>query len=157
ECRASLEEQQNTISECVRYRKNVLQRHLPPPPAPWVDIYRGFAEVDAALDQAGFWGRAMRLLEAPVRHVNTWAPVTVALLLTCLVFYRFRQTPSVQAAELLRKSIAAADARPAKPVKIRIRTQDRQIILLPGAQNSLQTLFQAAHYDWADPLSAKSF
>jgi hypothetical protein len=157
ECRAALEEQQNTVGECVRYRKNVLQRHLPPPPAPWADIYRGFAEIDAALDQAGFWMRAARVLQAPLRNVNKWAPVTVVLLLICLVSYRFRQTPSVQAAELLRKAIAAADARPPKPGKIRIRTRDRQITLLPGAQNSLQTLFQAAHYDWADPLSAKSF
>ncbi len=140
ECRAALEEQQNTVGECVRYRKNVLQRHLPPPPAPWADIYRGFAEIDAALDQAGFWMRAARVLQAPLRNVNKWAPVTAALLLLCLVFYRFRQTPSSP-----------------KPGKIRIRTRDRQITLLPGAQNSLQTLFQAAHYDWADPLSAKSF
>src|SRR5436190_15378600 len=153
ECRAKLEEQQNTVGECVRYRKNVLQRHLPPPPAPWVDIYRGFADIDAALGQAGFWMRAARVLQAP----NKWAPVTVALLLICLVFYRFRQTPSVQAAELLRKAIAAADGRPPKPGKIRIRTRDRQLTLLPGAQNSLQSLFQAAHYNWSDPLSAKSF
>src|SRR5437762_2617332 len=157
ECRAALEEQQNAVSECVRYRKNVLHRHLPPPPAPWADIYRGFAKIDAALDQAGFWGRAAQFLQAPIRNVNKWAPVTVALLLICLVFYRFRQTPSVQAAELLRKAIAAAEARPAKPGKIRIRTRERQITILPGAQNSLQVLFQAAHYDWADPLSAKSF
>src|SRR5262249_19409925 len=132
ECRAALEEQQNTVGECVRYRKNVLQRHLPPPPAPWADIYRGFADIDAALDQAGFWDRAMGVLQSPVRNVNKWAPVAVALLVSCLVFYRFRQTPSVQAAELLRKAIAAADARPAKPGKIRIRTRDRQFILAPG-------------------------
>src|SRR5882672_10415713 len=61
DCRAAIEEQQNTIGECVRYRKNVLQRHLPPPPAPWTDIYRGFAEVDAALEQAGLWERALRV------------------------------------------------------------------------------------------------
>src|SRR5204863_484318 len=56
QCRAELEELQKTVGECVRYRKNVLQRHLVPP-APWTDIYRGFAEVDAALDRAGFWER----------------------------------------------------------------------------------------------------
>src|SRR6266699_360639 len=127
QCREQLEQLQNTVGECVRYRKNILQRHLPPPPAPWADIYRGFAEIDSALDQAGFWMRAARILQAPLRNVKKWAPVTVALLLICLVFYRFRQTPSVQAAELLRKAIAAADARPAKPGKIRIRTRDRRL------------------------------
>jgi len=28
---------------------------------------------------------------------------------------------------------------------------------MPGSQNSLQALFQSAHYNWTDPLSAKSF
>ena len=42
QCRAALEELQNVVSQCVHYRKNVLQRHLPTPPAPWVDIYRKF-------------------------------------------------------------------------------------------------------------------
>src|SRR5436190_17582840 len=75
ECRAQLEELQKTVGECVRYRKTVLQAHLPPPPAPWADIYRGFADIDAALDQVGFWERAARLLRAPMRNVNRWAPV----------------------------------------------------------------------------------
>src|SRR6266849_3182926 len=54
ECRSALEEQQNAVGECVRYRKNVLQRHLPPPPAPWMDIYRGFTEIDATQKPAFF-------------------------------------------------------------------------------------------------------
>src|SRR5437870_1549647 len=109
QCRAELEELQSTVGECVRYRKNVLGRHLPPPPAPWPDIYRGFAGIDAALEQDRFWERAGRALLAPMRHANRWAPAAAALILVCLLFYRFRQTPSVQAAELLMKAIAAAD------------------------------------------------
>ena len=49
QCRTNLEEIDETIGASVRYRTNVLQRHLPAPPAPWVDIYRSFAEIDAAL------------------------------------------------------------------------------------------------------------
>jgi len=73
QCRAELEELQKTVGECVRYRKNVLQRHLVPP-APWTDIYRGFAEVDAALDRAGFWERVARLLQTPLHSAQRWAP-----------------------------------------------------------------------------------
>src|SRR5437660_8727144 len=73
QCRAELEELQKTVGECVRYRKNVLQRHLVPP-APWADIYRGFAEVDAALDRASFWERAARLWQTPLHNAKRWAP-----------------------------------------------------------------------------------
>ena len=39
QCRNELEEIERTISDCVRYRKVVLDTCLPPPPAPWFDIY----------------------------------------------------------------------------------------------------------------------
>src|SRR6202163_2301999 len=54
ECRSALEDLQNVVSQCVHYRKNVLQRHLPAPPAPWVDIHRQFDEIDASLEPALF-------------------------------------------------------------------------------------------------------
>ncbi len=51
QCRANLEELEQTVGACVRYRSTVLQRHLPAPPAPWTDIYRSFGEIDATFDQ----------------------------------------------------------------------------------------------------------
>ncbi|HTM50559.1 MAG TPA: hypothetical protein VL285_17820 [Bryobacteraceae bacterium] len=170
QCRAALEELQNTVSGCVRYRKDVLARHLPPPPAPWPDIYRGFARIDAALDQAGFFERTLRLLRAPLRQVNRWAPVAAALLVAAVIAYRFRQPPPVQAAELLRKAIAAADIRAGKPRPIQIRTRDRRITRPAGeplklalnaadaeVMRGIQARFQSANYDWTDPLSARSY
>src|SRR5262249_3027911 len=161
---AALKELQDTIGDCVNYRKDVLARHLPPPPAPWRDIYAGFAEIDAAFDQAGFLNRMGRLLRTPMRSAARWAPVTAAILVVCLAVYRFRQTPSVQAAELLRKAVTAADARPARPRAIEIRTRDRRMIRPAGsivqtamnaadaeAMRQLQARFEAAHYDWTDP------
>jgi hypothetical protein len=155
QCREQLDQLQNTVGECVRYRKNILQRHLPPPPAPWTDIYRGFGEIDAALAQASFRERVARILRAPAYSAKRWAAVAVTIMAVCVLYYRFRQAPSVQAAELLRKAIAAADAHPGKPRRIQIRTKDR--ILTPDALSSLQVLFRQAHYDWDDPLSAKSY
>jgi hypothetical protein len=166
QCRAELDELQSTISECVRYRKNVLDACLPSPPAPWTDIYGQFAEIDAQLDQGGFWNRFLRALQAPIHNLNKWAPIAVALILVSVLFNRFRQTPSVQASELLRKAIAAADARTGKPRQIRIRTKDRRVTRSVGAgatlisndadSAALQAMFSAARYDWTDPLSAKS-
>jgi hypothetical protein len=162
QCREQLEQLQNTVGECVRYRKNILQRHLPPPPAPWADIYRGFGEIDAALAQASFRERVARALRAPVYSARRWAAVAVAVIAICVLYYRFRQAPPVQAAELLRKAIAAADAHPAKPRRIQIRTKDRSLTGASSAADtnelsSLQVLFREAHYDWNDPLSAKSY
>src|SRR5579862_6948023 len=78
QCRAELEELQKTVGECVRYRKNVLGRHLPPPPAPWTDIYRGFAAIDAELDHVSFRQRIVRILQAPLRNTARWVPVAAA-------------------------------------------------------------------------------
>lgn len=160
QCRAELDELQSTIRECVRYRKTVLGAF---PPAPWADIYGQFAEIDARLDQAGFWSRVLR----PIHNLNRWAPAAIALILVGVLFYRFRQTPSVQASDLLRKAIAAADAHTGKPRQIRIRTRDRRLTRAVGAGRTLisndadsmalQAMFSAARYDWTDPLSAKSY
>jgi hypothetical protein len=103
QCRTNLEELQETVSASVRYRTNVLQRHLPAPPAPWTDIYRSFAEIDATLDQPSFADRIARILAWPMHHPKKWAPAAVALLLVAGLFYRYRLTPSVQASELLHK------------------------------------------------------
>lgn len=153
QCREHLEQLQNTVGECVRYRKNILQRHLPEPPAPWPDIYRGFAEIDAALDPGSFRERVARVFSLKI-----WGPVALALVVVCLLLYRFRQAPSVQAAELLRKAVAAADAHHGTPRPIQIRTKDRRFTRADiDAASSIQTLFRDANYDWEDPLSARSY
>jgi hypothetical protein len=170
ECRAAFEELQNTVSQCVSYRKNVLQRHLPPPPAPWTDIYQRFAEIDATIPRAGFLERAAQVLQWPVHNAKKWAPVAVALMIVWGLYSRFHTTPSVQAAALLRKAVLAAETRVEKPKRLEIRTKDHRLTRLAGperkvasasadadALNSVQALFVAANYDWNNPLSAKSF
>ncbi len=169
QCRAQFEELQNTVAECVSYRKNVLQRHLPPAPAPWTDIYQRFSEIDASLMQPSLMVRAAQALRWPLGNARIWAPVAVALLVAFGLFYRFRITPSVQAAELLRKAVIAADQHPVRAHKIEIRTRLHRLTRFAGSEkrlassadtdalNSLQVLFQSAHYDWDDPLSAKSY
>src|SRR5579864_4649565 len=126
QCRAALEELQNVVSQCVHYRKNVLQRHLPTPPAPWVDIYRQFDEIDASVEP-GLFNRILRLLTSPFNTAQKkWTVAAVALLVVLGLFYRYRQTPSVQAAELLRQAVATATAHPNQPRRIQIRTRNRR-------------------------------
>src|SRR5262249_41819792 len=122
----------------------------------------------AELDQASFRSRVGALV-SPWCHASAWATAALALMIACAIFYRFRQTPSVQAAELLRKAIAA-DGRARKLRPIQIRTRDRRLMRLSGAErkpgssaadaqalDSIRAMFRSAHYDWEDPLSAKSY
>ena len=170
QCRAALEQLQNVVSECVQYRKNVLQRHLPAPPAPWVDLYRHFDEIDASLEPVLFH-RLGRMLQSPFDSaLRRWAVAAVTLLVLVALFYRYRQTPSVQASELLRKAVAEAGLHPRKAGRIQIRTGNRRLTRpavaaqnAPGnaadndTLNTLQVRFQRANYSWNDPLSARSF
>ncbi|HEY6392671.1 MAG TPA: hypothetical protein VIX89_15435, partial [Bryobacteraceae bacterium] len=155
---------------CVSYRKDVLQRRLPPPPAPWTDIYQRFAEIDAVVARPSFMDRVAQGLRWPVHNAKRWAPVAVALMIVWGLYSRFHVTTSVQAAALLRKAVLAAETRVEKPRRLQIRTKDHSLTRLAGpgrklasasadaeALNSVQALFVAANYDWNNPLSAKSY
>jgi len=62
ECRTELEELQQTVAECVRYRKQILAGALPAPPQEWRDMYKEFDRVDATAPRRRFfpwrWGLA---------------------------------------------------------------------------------------------------
>jgi hypothetical protein len=165
QCRAELKDLQDLVSECVRYRKNVLQNYLPSPPAPWGDIYQGFAKVDASRNDVSLFVRIGRTFT--IRRIARWAPVAIAMGLIAAAYLELRQTPSVQAAELLRKAVLSADPHPLKPQRIRIRTSKHQEwtrhtgvasnASATGDERDLKALFQTANYSWDNPLSAKSY
>jgi hypothetical protein len=170
QCRAALEELQNVVSQCVHYRKTVLQRHLPAPPAPWVDIYHQFDDIDASAEPA-FFDRIARLLKSSFNTAaRKWAIAAATVLVLFGLFYRYHQTPAVHASELLRQAIVAADTHPNQPRRIQIRTRDRRLTRAAVAPqktafnspdavalNSLEAMFERANYSWTDPLSARSF
>jgi anti-sigma factor RsiW len=62
ECRTELEELQETVAECMRYRKQILAEGLPAAPQQWPDIYREFDRIDAHTARRAFfpwrWGVA---------------------------------------------------------------------------------------------------
>lgn len=159
QCRADLEGLERTIGECVHYRNQVLRPNLPSPPAPWMDIYAAFSRVDSAPGRASFFQGMVRALRGP------WLiPAAVAVAVMGILLFEWRETPSVQAAELLRKAVVAADQRPAKVRRIRIQTSSRKLTRVVGMKaaaagddDALAAMFRSARYDWNDPLSAKAF
>jgi hypothetical protein len=166
QCRTELQELETVIGKCVKYRKEILPSHLPPPPAAWGVLDRRFDEIDAAARPL-VPDRILRFLQYPVRHARQWAPAVVALALIAAIVYRYEFSPSVQAAELLRKASFAENSAPRKTRRLQIRTRtsrfvrpprvERQMAADRNAQASVAALFQAAHYSWDDPLSARSF
>ncbi len=101
QCRTAVEDLETTVASCVHYRKNVLQAHLPPPPAPWADLSEGFARIDSEVGVESWMARFGHWLAAPA--ARRWAlSGTAALLLAAGLFYQFRETPSVQAAKNVR-------------------------------------------------------
>jgi hypothetical protein len=170
QCRTELEEIERTIGECVRYRKMVFETCLPPPPAPWFDIYRHLDSIDESQRRRHLAGRALEWLGVALHHPRRWVPATVILLLIAMAIQQFRQAPSVKAAEMLHKAIAAADSQPHMPRRIQIRTHTQRLTRLIGSSRALmktnpdadslagfESMFRAAHYSWEDPLSAKSY
>ena len=163
QCRAQVEELEGAIGECVRYRRNVLAASLPPAPEPWRSL--DFERVDAELATQSLWLRMTRFL-SPLRSGGLrWALSGAAVLALCFVLVQqLRETPRVEAAALLQKAVLASQSRPAAVKRLRITTRTGQMTRVLGAsykpparETEIARLFDAAHYDWSDPLSAKSY
>jgi hypothetical protein len=149
ECRAAAEELEGAIADCVQYRKQVFQAHLPAPPAPWEDLSAGFARIDSEVGGGSWWARLGGLFAAPpARRLAMTA--AGALLLAFGLYYRFHETPSVQASALLKRAVSVAASRPAPARQLRIRTSVRNRAMIPD-------MFREAKYNAENPLSAKSF
>jgi len=122
---------------------------LPNPPKPWADISTGFAQIDGEFS-TGWWGaRFGHWLAAP--RVQRWALSGAAIaLIAAAISYQLGRTPSVQAASLLKRAVAATVAHPApaRPVRMRGNFKDRAAV---------PAMLRAAHYPEAEPLSARAF
>jgi len=159
QCRGSLEELQATVAECIRYRKQV-REYIPAPPQPWQDLSRGFARIDASVESEPFW---KRYLTFPVlRQAAAGAAVLVLLL---AVIFEFQKAPTVQAAELLKRAVAAESVRPIALRSIRFRTGNAEftrtlrtaVALQAPMPAGMERVFLAARYSSEDPLSARSY
>ena len=177
QCRTEVKDLESTVAGCVRYRQNVLQAHLPDPPNPWPDLYPEFARLDSSA--SGEFHRVASQLAARLvailgsAGVRRWAAAAAAaLVMVCVIWYQFRETPSVQAAVLLKRAVLAAEAQPTPARRIQVRTKTETFTRTIGSRQAhgnrrpdaaeasaapIRARFEAAHYDWDDPLSAKSY
>ncbi|MGA1994303.1 MAG: zf-HC2 domain-containing protein [Bryobacteraceae bacterium] len=162
QCRSEREALEATVGESVEYRRKVLAAGLPEPPRPWIDLYAAMARQDARADRLGAWfgiGAGWR-----------WAVAVVAAVLAVAVVYRqFERPPAVEAAALLNRAEAAAEAHPATPHRVRIRAGRQEYVRNFGVRRAsraafeeampagMKALFERAHYDSGDPLSARAY
>lgn len=142
QCRAEVEEFRKTAEDCVRYRGTVLASQQPP--APWRDLSRDFARIDSAVSGRPPYFR--------------WALAAAAsLLLAAGLFYHFRETPSVEAAALLRKAVAASVSSPAPHRQRHIRVRTRSRLARFEDAPEVRSMFVQARYPAEDPLAAASY
>jgi hypothetical protein len=181
QCRAELESLETTVADCVKYRKHVLGAVLPAPPEPWKDLSREFDQIgefdpiDATMAVESLGARLIRVLTLRAfRPPVKWAAACAGLVaVAAIAFYQLRETPSVQAAVLLKRAVAVSESRPHMLRRVRITTPTRQITKVIGASAALQpasrlqppgadeaemaAIFREAKYNLEDPLSAKSY
>jgi len=166
QCRSQVEDLQGIITECVKYRKEVLAPMMPFPPAEWGSL--NFELVEAELASQSLFVRLARLF-SPRQPGMRWALSGALAVALCFVLvWQLRETPRVEAAALLQRAMAAASnanaSRPGTHKRLRITTRTGQITRVLGMaykpqarETEIARMFDAAHYDWKDPLSAQSY
>ena len=156
-CRTEIEALQATVADCMHYRKNVLEAHLPEAPLPWGDLSREMERMDAAAAAEPFWKHM--LPRAPGLRWGLAAACAIALAFA--IVYQLRETPSVQAAALLKRAVAAAASQPPHAmhsIRYRTRSMTASAALTSAAWTpALSARIAKAHYEIADPLSARAF
>jgi hypothetical protein len=158
QCRSEREALEATVGDCVEYRRKAMAAGLPEPPRPWIDLYAAMNRQDARAEKVAI-GPGWR-----------WAAAVVAAgLALALVYRQFERPPAVEAAALLNRAEAAAEARPAEPHRVRIRAGRQEFVRNSGVRPAsraaadkampagMKNLFERAHYDAADPLSARAY
>lgn len=164
DCREWLAEIETGVAEYKNTWISAL-KETAEPPAQWTDLRSSMA----ALDRKSASGRFMR--RPLLRAWPQWATAAAAAIMIVVAGYWFSGQP-MNAAELLQKAAdreqSATEPRPSIRVATRAgsivrparwRASERPVI--PAATRSqaesLRMLFEAAHYSWEDPLSARSF
>jgi len=166
QCRCEREALEATVGDCVEYRRKVLGAGLPEPPQPWIDLYTAMNRQDARAEKLAGGLGAWLGIGAGWR----WAAAVVAAALAVAVVYRQFERPSaVEAAALLNRAEAAAEAHPATPHWVRIRAGWQEYVRSFGVRRAsraaaeeampagMKALFERAHYDAGDPLSARAY
>ncbi len=151
QCRSEVEGLQTTVADCVRYRRQALEKHLPAPPQPWQDLYREFDRIDAEMAEQSWAVRLGRFFQPASLRWSLAAASAIALL--AVVYLQVRETPAVQAATLLQKAVAADRSPAERRFLVRTSSGESQNHMRPA----LRARLAAAHFDAANPFGARAF
>lgn len=80
QCRTELEELQNAVGDCVRYRARLRETPLSHPPRPWADLSREFDRIDRAAERGSLFRR-------PMARWMVWSVGSAALVAATLTFH----------------------------------------------------------------------
>src|SRR5581483_8217834 len=95
------------------------------------------------------------------RPMLTWVPVAATVAVAWFVYNQLHNAPAVEAAALLRKAVATADAAPAaRPRQVRIRTRQHSVVrpvaMITSAETGpLEPLSVRSYQQWHDGLAQK--
>jgi hypothetical protein len=87
QCRAELEELQNTVGDCVRYRARLRETPLSDPPRPWAGLSSEFDRIDAA-EQYG------SLFRRPMAKCIVWSLGSAAVVAATLTLHPWNRPTS---------------------------------------------------------------
>lgn len=160
-CDRRQQELEPAISEYRRFRQRMAPQ-LPRPPLPWADIWVEMDRIDRnPLEQIN---RASRVKQMPNRRIMRpgWlSAIAAGILLAGLALWPHGDS-LMRAETLLRKATLAtshSSARTRSHLRVKTRTASfiRPAVLVRGTQTdqmeAVRTRFEAAHYDWTDPLN----
>jgi hypothetical protein len=149
ECQRRLAEIRAAGAVYQEFHRDDLKANHPAPPRAWEDLRPSLDELDSSI------------LRARGRNPWTWLAVAAVLAIGFVVWTRIGRSPSVSAAELLRKAADAASRHADARRRIQIRAHGKSVVRAAvaagAAEGDLAPLFVAARYSWEEPLSARSF
>lgn len=144
ECSRRVEGMRTTLADFSRVYTAV---PVPPPPKSWAKL------------------PLPEQRRAPLRFPR-WAFAAAAAAIALVLIWRVEWTPTVKAAELLRKAEAASRTAPPRPDRmLRLRARGRSIVRpaslkaagRDGSDPELRRMFIDANYSWDEPLAVSSY
>lgn len=166
ECRSELEDSGSIVRQYMQYHKHVLQAEMPPPPNPWYDVRRGFAEALTTQAEATWLPPFLhRMLARPAMLLLAGGSLLASAVIALSVLVH---APTSDVDQLLNKGMIFERAANMS-ARIELRTKSsvytraartEESAALPGIDETVQplaTLFTKANFSWDKPLSAESF
>ncbi len=162
-CERRLEELEPGIAEYRQFRQRILPQ-LPQPLHPWADLGAGMDRVDRKPSKIHPISGQRSKTPREKRLWPAWMSAVAAGMLIAGLMLWPRGDGLLRAETLLRRASNATAKAPSRAhLKLRVKTRTasfvRPAVMAGGADASasVRSRFEAAHYDWNDPLNPAAF